>query len=178
MIGNIKVAAQTIRRKGQIPGLSAKGTPWHVMKVGERLELLNTKVSELEPLYNQDAERYNEIAANIYGMLRETWEALVEEELLNHVVRRHGPAVQTKRLEEVEVTTEDYRTIHFAMEKSSEWMVGHDKSKTLDVNRPSPTELRGDIQQLVELRKAIRDRRKNLKNNRTAALQPLKPEMG
>lgn len=178
-LGTVKLAAQTIRRKGMVPGYSAQGHPWHAMKVTERTELLLTKkLPKFEALHGQDMTKYNPAAAEVYGMLRETWEALVEDELLNKVVRRHSAAVKTTSLHEVEVNTPDYRTIHFGMKKCSEWMTGHDKSKALDQDRPDPKELRADIDSLLQFRKTIADRKKTLKDARAKAIEPATPAIG
>ena len=177
-IGDVKFSAQTIRRKGQVPGLSAKGTPWHAMKVGERIELLNRKLLEITPFHSQDVQKYNETASNLYGMLRETWEALVEENLLNNVIRRHGSEVKTQSLKGVEVTTPSYKLIYFAMDRCSEWMTGHDKSKALDENRPLPNEIRADIDDLIRFRTNIKNRIKILETDRDAAVQPMTAAIG
>ncbi len=177
-IGGVKLSVQTIRRKGQVSGLSAVGTPWHAMKVGERINLINGKLSEITPLQTQDTEKYNEAAANLYGMLRETWEALIEEFLLNNVIRRHGSAIKTQSLRGVEVTTPNYRVIHFAMIRCSEWMTGHDRSKALDIDRPSPSEVRADIDILTSLRTAIKNRREVVQNERDTAIAPIASEIG
>ena len=159
-IGKVTVTTQTIRRKGNVPGLSAKGVPWHAMRVGQRLEhLASKKIPEFEGQYQDDMEKYNDGASNFYGMLRETWEAFVEEELLYLVVRRHSAEVQTIRLSGVEVSDDDHIAVFQAMSKCSEWMTGHDKSKSLDVNRPSPKEIKADMNKLQELIGAVRKRR-------------------
>ena len=178
-LGSVKLAAQTIRRKGMVPGHSAQGHPWHAMPVTERAELLLTKkIPKFEVLFGKDMEKYNRAAAEVYGMLRETWEALVEEELLNKVIRRHSAAVKTMSLQEVEVSTPDNKTIYFAMKKCSEWMSGHDRSKELDVDRPDPKEIKADITSLSAFRKSIKDRRSTLKAARTQAIEPQTPEIG
>jgi hypothetical protein len=91
---------------------------------------------------------YNERSAILYGLLRETWEAAVEEKLLNGVIRRHGAEVQTLRLRGVEVTTDMYKAIDDGMSKCSTWMIGHDKSKAQSIDRLPPKELGGDIDAL------------------------------
>ena len=64
------------------------------------------------------------------------------------------------------------------MGKCSTWMFGHDKSKPLDNNRPSPNELQDDIQLLEKFSKRIRDRMKNVEKQRKDALQPKQPVVG
>ncbi len=167
-----ELATQTIRRKGKTPGYSAQGNPWHAMKVTERTELLlRKKLPQFEALHDKDMAQYNPAAAELYGMLRETWEALVEEELFNKVIRRHSSEIKTQSLRDVEVSTSDYKTIHFAMKKCSEWMTGHDKSKALDADRPDPKEIRQDIDAVIKFRGSFSARRKTIGEDRSKAIK-------
>lgn len=171
-------APQTIRRKGDTPGFSAKGAPWHAMKVSDRLLMIRTKLTTFQGLHESDKEEYNEKAATLYGRLRETWEAIVEERLLNSVITRHGAAVQTKSLRGVAVLTPDYRRVSLSMGKCSEWMIGHDKSKGLDQNRPAPLEIMADIDEAQTFQKEVGQRRAALEAERDAALQAPRPTVG
>jgi energy-coupling factor transporter ATP-binding protein EcfA2 len=125
------MSEQTIRLKDRTPGFSAQGVPWHAMNVNQRLDLLLKKMPELDSLATADQERYNEEAASLYGKLRESWEACVEEGLFNKVIRRHSSEIQTQRLHSVQVTSETYEQFYFAFDKCCGWMTGHDKSKAL-----------------------------------------------
>src|SRR3546814_15683193 len=63
-----------------------------------------------------------------YGKLRETWERVIEEVLLNDVVQRFRPSIEAKRLGRVNVDGQDYVTIDKAMSKCSALMTGHDEA--------------------------------------------------
>jgi len=169
---------QTVRRYGNTPGDCSDGVPWHAMPVGNRVEHLRKELNDFKNSYSIDSDTYNRQASYLYGLLRETWEAAVEEELLVKTIRRHCAEVQTTRLEEVTVTTEDYVEIDRGMTKCSNWMVGHDKSKSLSVNRPAPDEIREDIRSLDVFRNRIRDRRKQLGVERRSALGAKKTGTG
>ena len=170
--------AQTVRRDGKTAGNSLEGLPWHAMNINDRIIYLNDMLSNIQSIYSTNQEEYNRSAGLLYGLIRETWESLIEEVLFSEAIRRHSGEIQTMRLKSVTVTTEDYKTIHIYMSKSSTWMTGHDKSKALDVNRPSPDEIRGDINALKIFTKEIRKRNDELRKEREKSLQPQIPEVG
>ena len=177
--GGVCLTTQTVRRQGHVPGRVVGTLPWHALPVKERLRYLNEELlPRFEGFYGQDIDTYNREAGYLYGLLRETWEAFVEEELLNSVVARHRASIQTLRLKEVMVGTEDYRVIDFGIAHCSKWMIGHDKARGLDVNRPAPKEIREDLKDLSSFVKAIRTRRAETKKERDRAMRPGVTEVG
>ena len=59
------------------------------MPVKDRLSELDSTVNEISQYHGKNGVKYNKEAASVYGLLRETWEAFVEQNLLNDTVRRH-----------------------------------------------------------------------------------------
>jgi len=78
----------------------------------------------------------------------------------------------------VEVLDDDCKRIDQGMSKCSEWMAGHDKSQALNVNRPDPAEIRGDIQELRAFAKGMNKRREEIRERRKKILEPQKAELG
>src|SRR5699024_1518257 len=169
---------QTLNRNGGIIGNVKEGNPWHAMTVKKRIGYLKKELNSIKKYYQTKIEIYNEKAANLYGLLRETWETLIEEELFNETIYRHSAEIQTQRLKSVEIRTEDYKIIDTSMAKCSKWMIGHDKSTALDINRPNSDEILEDILQLDDFRKSVVKRREDVKKEREAALSPKKPPVG
>lgn len=174
-LGNVCFLPQTVRHTGVAPGGCEDGFPWHAMKVKDRLSEVRRRLDGIRPLHPGDVAQYNEQAAVLYGLLRETWEAAIEEKLLNGTIRRHGAEVQTLRLRGVEVTIDIYKAIDNGMSKCSTWMIGHDKSKALGVDRPSPKELGEDIDALKVFIKQVDKRQKELYSERDNAVKPSVP---
>ena len=168
----VGVTVQTIRRGGSASGLTMQGAPWHAMKVGARADALERRAKAIVGMFQDGTDGYNEEAARVYGLLREAWEAFVEEELFNGVVNRFRNSVQTLRLMEVEISDVDCHQLELNMSKASTWMTGHDKSKTLHDDRPAPNELLADIDVLRSFAKAVKDRRSTTKKRREAQLTP------
>lgn len=170
--GGVAIAPQTVERKNEVTGYLTDGLPWCAASVGARLGKLLQELKRIEPLHQQDPDAYNREAADIYGRLRETWEAFVEETLFDGVVQRHDCRIKTQKLEEVTVTTADAVAVNAGMTKTSNWMTGHNKARPLDVNRPDPSEIRKDIEALQVLQNSVKDRRKRAKKDFETALAP------
>ena len=132
-------------------------------------------LDNIQSLFSEDITQYNLQSGSLYGLMRETWEALIEEVLFNQTVIRHAGEVQTQRLRLVSVTTEDYQTINTNMGKCSTWMIGHDRSKSLDENRPSPHDTREDIKNLKEFAKVLRERSQRIGAERRDTVSHTKP---
>lgn len=175
--GKIFFTPQTVCRLDTI-GKCMIGLPWHSMEVKERINYLREELDEIKSLYPTNMMEYNRKAAEIYGLLRETWEAFVEEKLLNKTIVRHGGEVQTMRLKCVFVSDDDYKKIHIAMHNCSTWMTGHDKSKNLNEERPSPREILKDIEELAQFSSEIGSRGQKLREEREEYLEPKQAIIG
>ena len=174
----IPLTVQTVKRFGGTPGRCMEALPWEAMPVKDRLSVLDRTVNEISQYRGKDDVKYNKEAASVYGLLRETWEAFIEQDLLNDTVRRHDIDVRTQQLVRVEIRDEDCKRIDEGMSKCSEWMTGHDKSQALSVNRPSPNEIRDDIRILRAFREEINDRHNEVRKRRKAVLKPQATELG
>ena len=177
-LGNAKLTVKTLNRINNIPGNIVSSKPWHVMSANDRLSFLEEHIGTYSQLYNYDITTYNEKAAEWYGLFRETWEAIIEEIVYNNAIKRFGAEIQTLRLKEVEITDGDYKTIDIYMSKASEWMRGHDKSKALSNDRPSPKEIHDDIAKTREFIKSFKKTRESIRSRRNNLLSPQPTEVG
>ncbi|MGW7773265.1 AAA family ATPase [Pseudomonas machongensis] len=168
----------TIRRNGKDSGFCYTKAPWRGMTTAQRAQNLDEDVHAIKDLYESDVGSYNQKAALIYCLLREAWEALVEQDLLCQIVTRGRNSVQTLRLGELSILPTDANTITQQMTKTSNWMFGHDKSKALSENRPTPTELLQDIATLRAFSKEITGRRKAADKTFKEQLKPPICEIG
>jgi energy-coupling factor transporter ATP-binding protein EcfA2 len=177
-VGGIHFTAQTVLQQNEAAGIPNEGLPWHAMPVKGRLEHLRGVLNKIRAMHGADQAKYDKEAAFMYALLRETWEAAIEECVFNRTVVRHGSEIQTLRLKEVGVTTEQYKAVDVNMSKCSTWMAGHDKSKKLDVHRPAPTELLADIDTLNAFVKDCKRAGEALRKERDAALAPETSQVG
>lgn len=169
---------QTVSRRNGVIGTCDSSLPWHAMPVKDRLIALRRKLDVVRSFHSNDVQKYNVESAMIYALLRETWEATIEEVVLYKTVVRHGNEVQTQRLKSVGVTTEQYKKIDLGMSRCSTWMFGHDKSKDLAVNRPNPVDIEQDINELAMFIKDANKAAEILRKERDAALEPQTPSVG
>jgi energy-coupling factor transporter ATP-binding protein EcfA2 len=153
---------QHVRRQAQSAGVCAEELPWFAMPFKGKIGYLKSRWVELDKLLregNQDA--YDERAKSLYGRLREAWERALEEVLLNGVVQRYRPSVETHRLAKVnDITEADCKAVEAGMTKASAWLIGHDQAAAARSPVPGPAELKKDIEALETWVKGIYDRRK------------------
>ena len=145
--------------------------PWQVKTTRERMTFLDEVVRKLPDQSSTLPDEYLMRSEAFYSKLRETWERLVEERLLNGVVGRFQPQVATQMLKGVSVTDEDYRKVFFAMKRASEFS-GHDRP----VGRPPVTrtksEMTADLEELRGYDKDLNKRVASLVQQRKALENP------
>lgn len=81
-----------------------------------------------------------------YMLLRESWERAVEELLLNGVVERFNPSVQTQRLSKIKFTDEIVQLVTEGMTQTSTYV--HDESHAIGRIIPSNEEMIEDLNKL------------------------------
>jgi hypothetical protein len=137
--------------------VEAEIVPWELRTVKARVATLRQLVNEMRTL-SLPEEAFRVEVRRFSVMLRETWERLVEEKLLNDVVRRFSRPVATMRLRGVNVTDDDFKTVFFAMKRASEW-AGHDAPIGAVVATPSTDDLTKAIDDLDHYARSLdRDR--------------------
>ena len=156
------IDVKSIVRNLEETGIAEEAPPWYSQNVNQRVGVLKKKQQKLEKILREKSrEEYENKASKIYGKLRETWERLVEELLLNSVVVRFGRTVETRRLKRVvDIDQKDYDKIEKAMSKCSGYLTGHDQASALNEPLPEPDEILDDINELDEYRKELQDDRK------------------
>ncbi len=157
-----------VHREGNIVGVTRGEEPWHAMPVRRRIHFIEQELTKIASLYQSNPREYNKEAGILYGYLRETWEATVEECLFNNVIRRFQAEVKTQSLREVTIEKSDCDTIEEEMSKCSKWMIGHSLSRQISDNRPAPYEFQQDIKKLRSFVETMRTRRKT-----TKAMRPI-----
>ena len=176
--GNVCFDLKTVCRLSGTVGKCTGGRPWHAMLIKDRIVYLREELNRIKTLYETKQMQYNQEAAILYALLRETWEALVEESLLNNTIKRHRKGIETQRLKSVTVETDDYKKVDFGMGKCSEWLIGHDRSKALTANRPDPKEIEEDIAKIEKYRTELNKRNEITRKQREQGLKPQASAIG
>ncbi|WP_372384068.1 AAA family ATPase [Vibrio sp. BS-M-Sm-2] len=155
-----KVNCISLERSRNNSGLVRTNPPWDALPTSKRIGVLTTKLQKLRKIDETGTEtEFREAAAVFYSFLREAWERLVEEKLLNKVVNRFERGVHLQRLNRVEdITNVDLERIHRAYDKCCIDLVGHDTAAGI---RPCPT-----IDEVVADFEEIKDYLKHLQTDR------------
>jgi hypothetical protein len=149
-----------------------KEEPWQAQKVTARLQYLEEKKLPLiRSIQDTTGDEYRTAAMDYYSSLRETWERLVEELLLNGVVTRFQTGVMTQSLKGALVEDEDYRLIYFGMKRASEFS-GHDRTRARQISFPRPDEMKRDLDNLRVYAKRLKARSESLQKTRSALEKP------
>ena len=159
---DVKSLDQHVCRQAQAAGVCAEELPWFAMPFKGKIGYLKSRWVEIDKLFREgNQDTYDERAKSLYGRLREAWERALEEVLLNGVVQRYRPSVETHRLAKVyDITEADCKTVEAGMTKASAWLIGHDQAAGARAPVPGSAELKKDIEALEVWVKGIYDRRK------------------
>ena len=160
--GRQEVACQNqyVRRDGQA-GICSPDLPWIAAPVKDRIGKLRVRWQGAEKLQRTSgSEAYESAAREMYGLLREAWEKAVSEVLLNDVVERYRPSIETQKLRHLhDITLGDTEIVEKAMTECSRWIRGHDHPAADGTPVPGPAELKQRIDELEDWVKAVRQRR-------------------
>jgi ABC-type lipoprotein export system ATPase subunit len=151
------VNLQVQRSSGQ-PGYCSVDVPWEKMSVKQRVATLKQQhvTMTMTKRIGTD-EEYAQAVVAFLDRLRKTWERAIEECLFNGVIERFGYGVKTLSLSEVDVLKGDHAAIHAGMAACSAWV--HDPAQGLSDPPPSPTEIKGMVNDLVAWVNILRERR-------------------
>lgn len=154
------------------PGyVNASEQPWEVQDVKTRLNELERRLAAAKRIADHASDEYRASVTHFYTGLRETWERLVEEQLLANVVQRFRLGVETRSLRIVEVTDDDYAKVYFAMTRASEFS-GHDRAIARQLAAPTPDELAHDLKELRTYHGELKTRSVRLGKQRKARHAP------
>ena len=94
----------------------------------------------------------------MFRLLRGTWERAVPEVLLNDVVERYRPSIETQKVGPLhDITEADCKALDEEMTECSRWM--HDEASADGTPFPQPSELKKRIDVLDTWVKNIHNRR-------------------
>lgn len=173
---NVPVVRHWIRRSEEqgFGTISQNEEPWQAKKVAQRVDALNQKLAKIRRMNVTSGDAYRVAARDFYSDLRETWERLVEELLINGSVTRFQLGVQTQSLKGAQVTDEDYKRVFFAMKRASTFS-GHDRAQGAQLSSPRADEMLKDIENLKSYADELGKRKAKLEKLRR---ELEKPEVG
>lgn len=144
-----KYSSIALERTRKFAGLVRESAPWEAMTTRSRYKELKVKLQELKRLEKKDETTTTELrlaSCQYYGFLREAWERLVEEKLLNKVVTRFERGISTQRLTRLtDICQDDLDKINRGMSKCSTYFRGHDSAPAVGDPYPTIAEIEQDL---------------------------------
>lgn len=148
---NQNIQISSLDRSLKSSGIVRNSLPWDALPTSKRITQLEVMLRDLRKTELISELDYNNQAGSFYGYLRESWERLVEEKLLNKVVERFGRAIQTNRLRRLQdICDKDIEIIDTAMSKCSTLFKGHDTAPGLYETMPNTAEIENDIKTIKD----------------------------
>ncbi len=151
-----------LERSRKFAGLVRDSAPWEALTTSKRIKYLNSKLQDLRKLDRDGTEaEFRQESRAFYGLLRETWERLVEEKLLNKVVNRFERGVYTQRLSRlVDISEADIAKVDHAMGKCSTYFTGHDSAPAIGDPYPTIEEIETDLNYIKAFLDELQGKRK------------------
>lgn len=151
-----------LMRNKKYAGLVRDSAPWEALTTGKRLKVLNVELQNLRNIdANETEDEFRKASRHFYGLLRESWERLVEEKLLNKVVNRFERGVYTQRLSRlVDISNVDIARVDNAMTKCSTYFTGHDSAVGIGDPYPTISEISDDLDDIKLFLKELQETRK------------------
>lgn len=151
-----------LERSRKFAGLVRDSAPWEALTTSKRIKHLNKKLHDLRKVDREGTEtEFRQISRTFYGLLRETWERLVEEKLLNKVVSRFERGVYTQRLSRlVDISDTDITKVDNAMSKCSTYFTGHDSAPAVGDAYPTLEEIETDLKNIEDFLNELQNTRK------------------
>lgn len=149
---NASCKCLTLERTRQYSGIVRETAPWDALTTSKRISQLNVKLQSLRKIdITGTVSEFRSASRDFYGYLREAWERLIEEKLLNKVITRFERSVQTQRLTKVlDITQDDISKITNAMSKCSTYFTGHDSANAVGDPYPNIKEIEDDLKEISE----------------------------
>jgi hypothetical protein len=149
---------QYVQRDGAA-GIASPDLPFIAMGVNQRIGVLRNRWQALDKLSRTGgATAYESAAREMYRLVRQTWEQAVSEVLLNDVVQRYRPSIETQRVRHLhDITQTDRDTVETEMGECSRWL--HDEAAADATPIPGPQALKDRIDKLDLWVYEIRKRR-------------------
>lgn len=156
-----KINCISLERSRSNSGIVRTNPPWDALPTSKRISVLNGKLQQLRKIDNTGTEtEFRQAAASFYSFMREAWERLVEEKLLNKVVSRFERGVHLQRLNRLDdITNVDLERINRSYDKCCKDFIGHDTAAGIG-SYPNFDEVAADFDEIKDYLKHLQTVRK------------------
>lgn len=135
------------RRGDKMPGLLTDQHPWKAKDVPRRFGELEQQLARIKrERVGWDQDTYEKECSDWAGKLSETWERLINLEIVNAVVDRGTSEVRPKMFKLLaRITDEDDREFQQSYARCSGWLRRHDKDPSVNYVAPEPEDLEREL---------------------------------
>ncbi|KGJ89604.1 AAA family ATPase [Colwellia psychrerythraea] len=143
-----KIGYISLERSRDYAGLVRTNPPWDALTTSKRIGVLNIKLQGLKSIRAKGTEtEFRNATRPFYSLLREAWERLVEEKLLNKVVNRFERGIHIQRLTRLDdINQLDFDMINSAYDKCCNNFSGHDTATGMGHPYPTIDEVVADLE--------------------------------
>lgn len=161
---NVPVKLVSLSRGPSGAGIVSPDLPWVAASVQDRVDKMEKDARAARSLYDaNDDAGYRDAVHRIYSNLRRTWERALEDVAFGGVIQRHRDYINAKSLRRVTAFEEkDYQAFSGGFQKCSDWIDGHDGSRSRNAAPPTPDEMLADIKAVRDWVDDLRQRQKGL----------------
>jgi energy-coupling factor transporter ATP-binding protein EcfA2 len=162
---------QFLECKDTVPGYVSDGLPWEHKNWDERINALEKvqKALAARPWPPYPGEQDRMLMRSHYSNLRATIERVVQDIVLNGVVKTYRDYIQLKLLKNVVgFEKAEQEEIQRLYQRCHRIVEAHDPSSAKNASVPTPSDLGTDLRDLRAVIDTIRDRRKNAAKPATA----------
>lgn len=159
----LEIHYQHVEWLGSAPGRVLHGLLWDAQSCKEQMKTLNEQVGKADKIHREQGEtEYRAVAMPVVDRVRGACERIIEEHLLNNVVRRHDSKISVGHMESVAVVTvENYKSVHGIWRDTSNIIEAHAKPRSGPVSVPSPDDIKKWVSILEGVIEAVRTARKS-----------------
>ncbi|KAA0217040.1 MAG: hypothetical protein DYG94_01940 [Leptolyngbya sp. PLA3] len=143
------------------PGRVLPGLVWDAQSFKEQMKTLNEQIGHADSVYKTKGEsEYREAAMPVVGRIRGACERIIEQHMLNGVIKRHDSRIDVKNTPSLAaVTVDQWKAVHAIWKECSNIIEGHATPLSGPVNVPTPEKLKGWIKVLEDTVEAVRTAR-------------------
>ncbi len=130
---------------------------WRRRNLKAQIGQLKDMAQSIRSKEKSDPDNYPQNAKVLMSAVRETWERVVEERLLNGVVSRFGRDIQTKRLKPLhDISPQDIAKVNLGMTIESRLMTGHSTPLSVSAETyPTADKISQEVQNLDDFYKEL-----------------------
>lgn len=145
------------------PGRVLPGLVWDAQSFKEQMKTLNEQVGHADNVHKTKGDsEYREAAMPVVGRVRGACERIIEQHLLNGVIKRHDSRFDVKNTPSLAaVSADQWKAVHAIWKECSNIIEAHATPLSGPVNIPDPATLKKWMQDLESTVEAVKKARES-----------------